>query len=97
LRECAGGHGNCGRCPSEALESSSPATARAEALEVAEENLSTSIVVVTEKDAEGRVFVSTYPTMMGLITNRRRAAPFPGSGTSIWSSSTRLTDRLFQK
>jgi type I restriction enzyme, R subunit len=23
--------------------------------------------LVTEKDAEGRVFVSTYPTMMGLI------------------------------
>ena len=32
--------------------------------------------LVTEKDAEGRVFVSTYPTMMGLIdeTQRRAAA-----------------------
>jgi type I restriction enzyme, R subunit len=27
--------------------------------------------LVTEKDAEGRVFVSTYPTMMGLIDERR--------------------------
>ena len=32
--------------------------------------------LVTEKDTEGRVFVSTYPTMMGLIdeTQRRAAA-----------------------
>ena len=32
--------------------------------------------LVTDKDAEGRVFVSTYPTMMGLIdeTQRRAAA-----------------------
>jgi type I restriction enzyme R subunit len=28
---------------------------------------STPVNLVTEKDAEGRVFVSTYPTMMGLI------------------------------
>ena len=28
--------------------------------------------LVTEKDAEGRVFVSTYPTMMGLIDETRR-------------------------
>lgn len=27
--------------------------------------------LVTEKDAEGRVFVSTYPTMMGLIDDAR--------------------------
>ena len=27
--------------------------------------------LVTEKDAEGRVFVSTYPTMMGLIDETR--------------------------
>ncbi len=27
--------------------------------------------LVTEKDAEGRVFVSTYPTMMGLIDEAR--------------------------
>ena len=32
--------------------------------------------LVTEKDAEGRVFVSTYPTMMGLIDEtQRRPAP----------------------
>ena len=32
--------------------------------------------LVTEKDAEGRVFVSTYPTMMGLIDETRgRPAP----------------------
>ncbi len=27
--------------------------------------------LVTEKDAEGRVFISTYPTMMGLIDEAR--------------------------
>lgn len=31
---------------------------------------SSPVNLVTEKDAEGRVFVSTYPTMMGLIEER---------------------------
>ena len=30
--------------------------------------------LVTEKDAEGRVYVSTYPTMMGLIDETRDGA-----------------------
>jgi hypothetical protein len=30
-----------------------------------------SVNLVTERDAEGRVFVSTYPTMMGLIDETR--------------------------
>ncbi len=32
---------------------------------------SSPVNLVTEKDAEGRVFVSTYPTMMGLIDDTR--------------------------
>ena len=32
---------------------------------------SSPVNLVTEKDAEGRVFVSTYPTMMGLINDAR--------------------------
>ena len=50
--------------------------------------------LVTEKDAEGRVFVSTYPTMMGLIDESgRRPAPVRRRATSTWSSSTRRTAR----
>jgi type I restriction enzyme R subunit len=32
---------------------------------------SSPVNLVTERDAEGRVFVSTYPTMMGLIDDKR--------------------------
>ena len=50
--------------------------------------------LVTEKDAEGRVYVSTYPTMMGLIDEiERRAAPLRRRATSTSSSSTRRTAR----
>ena len=50
--------------------------------------------LVTEKDAEGRVFVSTYPTMMGLIDETpRRAAALRRRATSTSSSSTRRTAR----
>ena len=35
---------------------------------------SAPVNLVTEKDIEGRVFVSTYPTMMGLINERERYA-----------------------
>src|SRR2546428_11525531 len=36
--------------------------------------------LVTEKDAEGRVFVSTYPTMMGLIDETRDGQRRFGAG-----------------
>ena len=36
--------------------------------------------LVTEKDAEGRVFVSTYPTMMGLIEEMRNGERRFGAG-----------------
>lgn len=36
--------------------------------------------LVTDKDAEGRVFVSTYPTMMGLIDETRDGARRFGAG-----------------
>jgi type I restriction enzyme R subunit len=49
--------------------------------------------LVTEKDAEGRVFVSTYPTMMGLIDETQTASGASASATSTWSSSTRRTAR----
>ena len=49
--------------------------------------------LVTERDGEGRVFVSTYPTMMGLIDERRMASGASASGTSTSSSSTRRIGR----
>ena len=50
--------------------------------------------LVTEKDTEGRVFVSTYPTMMGLIDEtQRRPAALRRRATSTSSSSTRRTAR----
>ena len=52
--------------------------------------------LVTEKDKEGRVFVSTYPTMMGLIDGRRMASDASASATSIWSSSMRRTGRFIR-
>jgi type I restriction enzyme R subunit len=45
--------------------------------------------LVTEKDKEGRVFVSTYPTMMGLIEESRDGQRRFGVGHLIWSSSTK--------
>jgi type I restriction enzyme R subunit len=41
---------------------------------------SSPVNLVTEKDAEGRVFVSTYPTMMGLIDETREGQRRFGSG-----------------
>ena len=54
--------------------------------------------LVTETEGEGRVYVSTYPTMMGLIdehaaTDQRASS---ASATSIWSSSTKRTARSFR-
>ena len=50
--------------------------------------------LVTERDAEGRVYVSTYPTMMGLIDETdERPAAVRRRATSTWSSSTRRTGR----
>jgi type I restriction enzyme R subunit len=40
--------------------------------------------LVTDRATEGRVYVSTYPTMMGLI-NEARAA---GSAALAWGTST---------
>ena len=37
-----------------------------------------------EKDAQGRVYVSTYPTMMGLIDETAEGNVGSASGTSIW-------------
>jgi type I restriction enzyme R subunit len=55
---------------------------------------SSPVNLVTEKDTEGRVYVCTYPTMMGMIDETRTAArPASASATSIWSSSTRPTAR----
>jgi hypothetical protein len=57
---------------------------------------SSPVNLVTEKNTEGRVFVSTYPTMMGLIDDA-----FDGSAASAWgiltsSSSTRRTARCIR-
>src|SRR5438552_17072199 len=41
---------------------------------------SSPVNLVTEKDAEGRVFVSTYPTMMGLIDETRDGQRRFGAG-----------------
>jgi len=49
--------------------------------------------LVTEKDAEAGSFVSTYPTMMGLIDDTRDGQRRFGVGTSTSSSSTRRTAR----
>ena len=54
--------------------------------------------LVTEKDAEGRVFVSTYPTMMGLIDEtQRRPAPLRRRATSTWSIIDEAHRSVFQK
>ncbi len=41
---------------------------------------SSPVNLVTEKDAEGRVFVCTYPTMMGLIDDARNGVRRFGVG-----------------
>jgi type I restriction enzyme R subunit len=45
---------------------------------------SSPVNLVTEKDAEGRVSVSTYPTMMGLIDEAGTANGASAWGISIW-------------
>jgi type I restriction enzyme R subunit len=52
---------------------------------------SSPVNLVTEKDKEGRVYVSTYPTMMGLIDQAKDGQKRFGPGTSISSSSTKRT------
>ena len=47
---------------------------------------SSPVNLVTEKDTEGRVFVSTYPTMMGLIDETKGGQRCFGVGILISSS-----------
>ena len=49
--------------------------------------------LVTEKDGEGRVFVSTYPTMMGLIDETKDGQRRFGVGHFDLSSSMKRTGR----
>ena len=53
----------------------------------------TTVNLVTEKATDGRVYVSTYPTMMGLINESTGGSAGSGRATSTWSSSTRRTAR----
>ena len=58
---------------------------------------SAPVNLVTEKATEGRVYVSTYPTMMGLIDDdQRRAAPLRRRDISTSSSSTRRIARFIR-
>jgi type I restriction enzyme R subunit len=55
---------------------------------------SAPVNLLTEGNVDGRVYVSTYPTMMGKIDEYRPDGPVAsGWATSTWSSSTRLTGR----
>ena len=47
--------------------------------------------LITERNTEGRVYISTYPTMMGLINDRDEWPHRFGVGTSTSSSSTKPT------
>ena len=40
--------------------------------------------LITEKDSDGRVYVSTYPTMMGMIDDTEGNEARFGPGTSTW-------------
>ncbi|CCM65194.1 putative restriction endonuclease domain protein [Candidatus Microthrix parvicella RN1] len=55
---------------------------------------SAPVNLLTEGDVDGRVYVSTYQTMMARSTRSAATAPaVSGWGTSIWWSSTRRTGR----
>jgi type I restriction enzyme R subunit len=55
---------------------------------------SAPVNLVTDRSGEGRVFISTYPTMMGLIDGKQEGKARFGPGHFISSSSTRRIARF---